>query len=876
MTVKLDIIREPDEFCRPCGMYKQCETPIMNGEGSDDPIWSFIGEAPGGEEDDEGYPFIGESGQLLREMIEAIGIDLQKCRFSNVVRCRPADNDLTKFPNAIDHCRPHILREIRATNPKVVVLLGNSAIESILHKRGITRLNAQVFRAHGRDYVCGVHPAYVLRNKNPQTTAMLRDALLLASNLGKPKKHKGKEFSHEYIRDRKMLQEYVDMLKKKTFLTTDIEGSTLSPHNKEIKPQIACVGFAWDIRSAVCFPVQGRVGVKVTVSPEEVMEAVGELWTDPDIKFALHFGKYDYVYTAVLHKIRIKNYWMDTGLGSYALNVYKGGHGLKDWAWKLGMGGYELEMRTFQRENKIMDPEEGGNMVYIPAKILYPYNMNDCIADFRLALYLYKKLKKENLWNHPFKFPLMYHLWTAAQMEITGLKLDLKRNGELLEEYPKIVKGKEDKLRTFPEVKELEQIRLRELIKETAERVHSYKRPVANPKERILELVKRHREPVNLNSTDNKRELVFEIMDREPLWDTPSGDNPSTEREVLEKLNAKKKSKVITLLLQMGEYSTSYSKYIKPIQKWAGLDGRTHTTYRPSGQVTGRVSSADPNHENLPKRGRLANILRSQFVPTNDDYFLMASDEKQIEMRLFADRAKDDMMIEEFNAGKDPHRMGAAIGFGVSESKVTKEQRTASKSMISFGLLYGRGAPALAADMGWSIRRAEKFISDYFGKYDDCYAYRQEVEEFVRKHKYVLSYFGRRRWLLGVDSDEDKIVHEALRQAVNTPIQGDASDITWSAAWRMSKWLQKYRMKSKVVIVIHDDITMDVYRKEAQDVLEMKYKFMTDRKWIEKMTGWFCEIPFDIDVSVGRSLGAMKELERKGKSEFILPTDLVA
>lgn len=202
--------RKPDEFCLPCGLYKKCESPIMTGEGSEDPLWLFVGEGPGREEDEEGIPFIGRAGDLLRTEIESLGFNTQKCRFSNAVRCRPPDNDIGAVPDAVGYCRPHILREIRATNPKVVVLLGNTAIKSLLHKDKITRLNEEVFTAHGRFYVACVHPAYILRNE--EAVGEFRRALKVALRLGKSAVKREKEKpEHVVILDKKMLYEVTEI-----------------------------------------------------------------------------------------------------------------------------------------------------------------------------------------------------------------------------------------------------------------------------------------------------------------------------------------------------------------------------------------------------------------------------------------------------------------------------------------------------------------------------------------------------------------------------------------------------------------------------------------------------------------------------------------
>ena len=884
--------RTVDEFCQECGLWEKCKSPRMEGEGAKNPTWLFIGEAPGQVEDEKGVPFVGDSGRELRKGIEEIGIDIQKCRFSNVCRCRPPGNKLSAYPKAIKHCRVHILREIRATNPKVIVLLGSSAVQSILNRTGILRLHGEVIKTPNWTFVCSFHPAYLLRNDNIPTRKRFLEALRVAKRMAEPKRKSRKlKRKNEYIRDKKMLQEYTDMLRKQPLLSTDIESSTLSPFLKGTKePKVGCVGFAWDYNNAVCFPVEGRAGAEaeITVRKEEVLEAVKDIWEDPGIKHVAHFGKtLEYVYMIVLHDIWLggresRGYYADTGLMSYTLNEEKGGHGLKDWGYAVGMPDYDLPKRQYCLENPQHDPERGGNLIYAPAvSVLYPYNTDDCIAGYRLFFKLEKQLKKEKLWELPFKFPLMWHNWTAAMMEIAGIKIDKKRNVDLQDIYSGRIQKLDGKLLNFPEVQELKEEIEQKMLCRVYERVRSYKYRPISVKKRVLELYEAQREKlikekgstINLNSTEVRRELVFEKLGYKSIKKTDGGLY-SVDKEVLEELQKIRKNKVLGALVKRNELFSANSKYIAPIVEWCGLDGKTHTTYRPQGTVTGRVSSDHPNHENLPKRSKLAMELRTQFVSSGDGYFILEQDEKQMELRLMADRSQDETMISEFNSGKDPHQMGAAAAYEIREEDVTKEQRTDAKSAISFGLVYGRSAKALAADFGWSEQKAQKFKSRYFGKYQGVARYLEQRRHYILGHGVVYSHFFRRRHCRGYDSEDDGIRNTAVREGINSPIQGDASDVTWVAGHRFAEWAMKYRMKSKLIIAVHDALYIDYWYKELDDVLEMSYKFMTDREFIQKRTGWFCTVPWDTDISLGLNLGEMQELEhRKKPGEFIVPPE---
>lgn len=184
--------RSPDKNCLECGMYSHCKHPYMKGEGSKNPTFMFVMEAPGAEEDERGIPAIGEAGLLLRESIEAVGIEMQDCRFSNSILCHPEGNNLKAWPKAAELCKPHILAEIKHRNPKVVVVIGAYAMKSLLDKTGVLKLHGEVFRMPDRVYVTMFHPAYLLRNNTPEMRLKFRRALQVAKEMGDSKKFKAR------------------------------------------------------------------------------------------------------------------------------------------------------------------------------------------------------------------------------------------------------------------------------------------------------------------------------------------------------------------------------------------------------------------------------------------------------------------------------------------------------------------------------------------------------------------------------------------------------------------------------------------------------------------------------------------------------------
>lgn len=699
------------------------------------------------------------------------------------------------------------------------------------------------------------------------------------------------------VRTREQLKRITAYLKKKKLKATDIETSTLSVFDTHTAPMVGCTGFACGTNKAYVYPIHSRVGVEIEFSPEEGLAAVAELWEDMLCEYILHFGKLDYTYMGALHAIWLQGflnhptgYSYDTGQAHYCLKEtnFRGDHDLKTLAWKIGMGGYEQPFEEYKK----LHPEASKNYCLVPGRLLYPYCGMDCIATFRLFLRERRQLKKKGLWEKPFLFPQMYNNWTAGMLEITGIRTNLKRNSKLAKLFPRKIAEVDKELLALQSVQRLQDIRWQKIVTKTRERVRAYKRPVKNPEQLIKEFANKTwaKSPLKWTS-DDRRILIYDILKYEPdeRTKTKTGLYSVAKKVVVKLFRQRKRNSTVETLQRRGLWFYGHSKYVKPIPGWVGSDKRTHTEYMPHGQRTGRVGSKKPNHENIPKREpTIAPLIRSQFKPRSREYVAVAGDGKQMELRLIADRAPEPTMLDEFEAKKDPHRMGAAAFFEIPEKEVTKVQRDESKSMVSFGIIYGRGDEALAWDFGKSVEWAAEKRKRYFGKYKHIPDYWKYQENFVEEHGYVLSKFGRHRRLPGVESDEKSERSRALRQAINAPIQGDGSDIVWTAAHRLTRWLLKYKMQSKAVfrqqrfmfyrksrpmIVIHDDITGDVYRPELQDYIEHLQKYMIDREYIEKMTGWYCTCPLDLDISIyQKDLGSSIELQRSGE-DFVIPRE---
>ncbi|MFK7970255.1 MAG: DNA polymerase I [Bacteroidia bacterium] len=261
-------------------------------------------------------------------------------------------------------------------------------------------------------------------------------------------------------------------------------------------------------------------------------------------------------------------------------------------------------------------------------------------------------------------------------------------------------------------------------------------------------------------------------------------------------------------------YVDSLPKLINP------RSGRVHTTYAQTVAVTGRLSSNDPNLQNIPIRTDDGREVRKAFVPRDENYVLMSADYSQVELRIMASLAKDEAMIEAFRAGEDIHRASAARVFGVDPQDVTGEQRSRAKT-VNFGIIYGISAFGLSQRMGISRTEASDIIKTYFEKYPDVKKFMDGAVEKAKKKGYVQTIFGRRRYLPDIFSSNNTVRSFAERNAINSPIQGTAADIIKLAMIKVQKAIKDAGLKSRMLLQVHDELVFDAHKDEVEQLRKL-------------------------------------------------------
>jgi DNA polymerase-1 len=248
--------------------------------------------------------------------------------------------------------------------------------------------------------------------------------------------------------------------------------------------------------------------------------------------------------------------------------------------------------------------------------------------------------------------------------------------------------------------------------------------------------------------------------------------------------------------------------------------GRVHTSYAQAIAVTGRLSSNNPNLQNIPIRTERGREIRKAFIPRTEGRILMSADYSQIELRIVAAISGDPNMCEAFKLGKDIHTATAAKVYGIEEGDVTKEMRYKAKS-VNFGIIYGQSAFGLADNLGISRSEAKEIIDNYKKEFPLIQQYMDNEINFAKEHGYVETLMGRRRWLKDINSSNFTVRGFAERNAINSPIQGSAADMIKMAMIKIHHEMKKGNWESKMILQVHDELVFDVVESEANDLEQL-------------------------------------------------------
>jgi DNA polymerase-1 len=344
--------------------------------------------------------------------------------------------------------------------------------------------------------------------------------------------------------------------------------------------------------------------------------------------------------------------------------------------------------------------------------------------------------------------------------------------------------------------------------------------------------------PFNLGSSKQLQEILFERLALPVVRKTPGG-KPSTAEDVLEELVTQ--HELPRLVLEYRGLAKLKSTYTDKLPEMADDAGRLHTSYHQAVAATGRVSSSDPNLQNIPVRTPEGRRIRQAFVAP-PGHVLVAADYSQIELRIMAHLSGDEGLRKAFREDRDIHRATAAEVMGVPEGKVTAEQRRSAKA-VNFGLIYGMSAFGLARQLGIDRSAAQEYVDLYFQRYPGVKAYMDETRERARREGYVETVFGRRLYLPEIKSRNAQRRQYAERSAINAPMQGTAADIIKRAMIQVDRWLAETATDTRLIMQVHDELVLEVPEGELDTVMPRIVELMASAAELS--------VPLKVDARAG-------------------------
>lgn len=347
-------------------------------------------------------------------------------------------------------------------------------------------------------------------------------------------------------------------------------------------------------------------------------------------------------------------------------------------------------------------------------------------------------------------------------------------------------------------------------------------------------------EEFNIGSPKQLGEVLFEKMMLPPPKKTKTGY--ATDAETLQKLSAY--HPIIEEILDYRQVTKLKSTYADGLARAADNEGRVHSIFNQTGTATGRLSSSEPNLQNIPVRTELGRIFRKYFVPKNDDYVLIDADYSQIELRILAHISNDKAMIDAFLSGEDIHTMTASRVFGIPADAVTPELRKRAKA-VNFGILYGIGEFSLSEDLGISRVQARKYIESYLAGFPSISSYLDGIKEQARRDGYVTTMFGRKRRIAELSSSNKNLQHFGERVAMNSPIQGSAADIIKIAMIRVSDELEASGIDARLILQVHDELLLEAHKDCAEQAYEILVRCMEQSTKLS--------VPLDVDAHIGKT-----------------------
>lgn len=580
-----------------------------------------------------------------------------------------------------------------------------------------------------------------------------------------------KKGNYKRIHSPEELKKILSKYKKDTPISIDTETTSTKPHNSDLLG----ISFSWEEATGYYVPVSYDKSLYSMSLPskESILSEFKNILENPNIPKIGQNIKYDWI---VLEKngIHLKGVYFDTMVASYLLNPSLRKHNLD--ALALDYLGY-FTMTYEDLVGKGKNKQELYNVD--PDKVTF-YASED--ADIALRLYniLKKEIQDSKLEKifYELEMPLIEVL---KDIEITGVKIDTDYFSKLSKDFDK-------------------------KIQELEKRIH-----IHAGKE------------FNIASTKELQVVLFDDLHLPIQKKTQTGF--STDHSVLESLLGT--HPIIEDLLLHRKYTKLKSTYIDALPNLVDpITKKIHTSYNQALTATGRLSSQDPNLQNIPIKDEEGRWIRRAFIPSSEEYEFLSLDYSQIELRIMAHYSQDPTMLEAYKNGDDIHRKTAAAIFGVDEKEVTPDMRNKAK-IVNFSIIYGATGYGLSQNLKIPQREANQFIKKYFEKYKNVRKYMDNMVAFCEKNGYVETLLGRRRYIPEIHSSSRQEKEQAKRIAINTPIQGTSADMIKLAMLQIHKKIKENNFQSRIILQVHDELVFEVHKKEKNEFYSMAKDIMT-------------------------------------------------
>ena len=593
------------------------------------------------------------------------------------------------------------------------------------------------------------------------------------------------EKDYRLINTPEAFENFYSELKKQKIFAIDTETTSIDAMSADL----VGLSFSWEEAKAYYLPVRAPMGQK-KLNISEVRRKLAPILADENIKKIGQNIKYDMIVLDTA-QMPLKGVYFDTRVASYCLDADRRSHSMENMARDF------LNYDCVPISHLIGKGKKQITFDLVDTAVAYEYAAEDADITFRLYRHLLKRLEKQAAIKKLFDELEMPLVSVLARMEINGVSLDVKVLTKMSQE-------------------------LAQAVEELQEQVYQ----LAG-------------EEFNLDSPKQLGEILFDKLGLESIRSGKT--SRSTDAAVLAQLE--RKHEIVPYLLQYRQLTKLRNTYVDKLGELINpRTERLHCSFNQTITATGRLSSSDPNLQNIPIRTEIGRKIRSVFVPGDNQNCILTADYSQVELRLLAHFSGDPELGRAFSADEDIHRFVASQVYGVDPEDVTGDMRANAKA-VNFGIIYGQGPFGLARTIGITRAEAKRFIDDYFARYNSIRRFMDEIIKKAQVNGYAETILGRRRVIEGLESKNFNVRSQAERLAINTVIQGSAADLIKVAMINIQNKIDMENLPVKMILQIHDELVFEVPKEDEPE----------HENWIcrEMENAIDLDVPLKVDAAAG-------------------------